>query len=179
MPGQLKDPVEGNILSIKFDINDADQCTIFLYDNTEDGSLLLKNTQLFKYKNSEGLLNILCDNNGMKNKEIMLSDGIDNFPAAKACHEFSTTYTTPGTWYLPTVGELAYLIARYYTINQTMCMINNTISGSANSLVTHYQYSTSTRAAEYNVYKMHNAFGSTYPAGDFSGEFFLLPMRQF
>jgi hypothetical protein len=44
MPGQLKDPIEGNILSIKLWAPGTNPGTVILYDYTEDGSLLLKNT---------------------------------------------------------------------------------------------------------------------------------------
>jgi hypothetical protein len=62
------------------------------------------------------------------NTNILINNGIDNYPAAKACIEYSTTYSPAGTWYLPAIGELCYLLSRWYTIQQTLYMINNTKS---------------------------------------------------
>jgi hypothetical protein len=76
MHNQLKDPVEGNKLSIKFcDFGDM-PVTLNVYGQTEDNYLLLKNTQVFKYKNSSGELNPICDINGRKNTDILIANGI-------------------------------------------------------------------------------------------------------
>jgi hypothetical protein len=76
MPNQLKDPVEDNLLSIKFSDYNNVPVTLNVYGQTEDNYLLLKNAQVFKFKNSSGELNPICDINGRKNTDILIANGI-------------------------------------------------------------------------------------------------------
>jgi hypothetical protein len=64
MEGQLKDPVEGNILQIKFYTRISGLVTLNLYGQTDDGSMLLKNYQMFQYANTDGTLNPVSDLDG-------------------------------------------------------------------------------------------------------------------
>ena len=48
-----------------------------------------------------------------------------NYPAAFACNLFSTMGTSQGDWYLPSMGELAYLFVREGTINQSLAALGN------------------------------------------------------
>lgn len=48
-----------------------------------------------------------------------------NYPAAFACNLFSTVGTSQGDWYLPALGELAYLFVREGTINQSLAALGN------------------------------------------------------
>ena len=43
-----------------------------------------------------------------------------NYPAAFACHLFSTVGTDQGDWYLPAIGELGYLYTRIKRINESL-----------------------------------------------------------
>ena len=43
-----------------------------------------------------------------------------NYPAAFACHLFSTRGTSQGDWYLPAIGELGYLYTRVKKINESL-----------------------------------------------------------
>jgi hypothetical protein len=82
-----------------------------LYKNDE---YLIKHEDCFKYFSEYN--NVLRDINGQQNTNILIANGIDNFPAAKACVEYSTTYSPAGTWYLPAAGELAYFMSKFTTI---------------------------------------------------------------
>ena len=44
----------------------------------------------------------------------------ENYPAAFACHLFSTVGTDQGDWYLPALGELGYLYTRIKRINESL-----------------------------------------------------------
>lgn len=48
-----------------------------------------------------------------------------NYPAAMACHMFHTTGTTQGSWYLPSMGELAYLYVRVKEINTSLTTLGS------------------------------------------------------
>jgi hypothetical protein len=66
MEGQLKDPVEDNILKIKICPNtNTYPVTLNLYGQTGDNYLLLKNSQVFQYANNESKSpNPICDLDG-------------------------------------------------------------------------------------------------------------------
>lgn len=49
----------------------------------------------------------------------------ENYPAAFACNLFSTVGTSQGDWYLPSIGELAYLFVRENVINQSLATLGN------------------------------------------------------
>lgn len=71
---------------------------------------------------------------------IINSDDSTNAPAAQCCWMYSTVGTKQGDWYLPTIGELAYAIARQKAINASITQINNVLGNTdaktlANSVV--------------------------------------------
>jgi hypothetical protein len=51
-----------------------------------------------------------------------------NYPAACCCRRFSTIGTNPGDWYLPAVGELAYLPVRLKEINLSLIALEKYVS---------------------------------------------------
>jgi hypothetical protein len=51
-----------------------------------------------------------------------------NYPPACCCRRFSTAGTNPGDWYLPAVGELAYLPVRLKEINLTLIALEKYVS---------------------------------------------------
>ena len=48
---------------------------------------------------------------------------MENYPAAFACHLFSTVGTGQGDWYLPAIGELGYLYTRIKRINESLAAL--------------------------------------------------------
>jgi hypothetical protein len=46
-----------------------------------------------------------------------------NYPAAFACHLFSTLGTEQNQWYLPAIGELGYLYSRVKKINESLAAL--------------------------------------------------------
>lgn len=47
-------------------------------------------------------------------------DNMTDYPAASCCDMFSTVGTEQGDWYLPSCGELGYIIVRFKEINETI-----------------------------------------------------------
>ena len=82
---------------------------------------------------------VLADMNGKSNTSVLVnlsaikdtytsgafSNDQANYPAAFACNLFSTTGTSQGDWYLPAMGELAYLFVRESAINQSLAALGN------------------------------------------------------
>lgn len=66
-------------------------------------------------------------NTDWKTYESIENEGHSNIlaPAAQCCYMYSTFGTNQGDWYLPTIGELVYLLSRRGAINNTMEKINN------------------------------------------------------
>jgi hypothetical protein len=127
MSGKLKDPInQSYTIDICFSYSD-EYVTPNLYYQNADNLLLLKNPYVFKYKNSSGELNPICDLDGKTNTDILMADNIYNYHAvATQCRNYCTAHTNPGDWYLPSAGELAYLLSRWYTINWTIHTLYNT-----------------------------------------------------
>lgn len=59
---------------------------------------------------------------------IINNSNAGNYPAACCCRRFSTIGTNPGDWYLPAVGELAYLPVRLKEINLTLMALEEYVS---------------------------------------------------
>ena len=66
--------------------------------------------------------NCLSDIDGEKNTAICLATNANNYPAAKACNDFAPGF---GKWYLPAVGELAYIVPRWGAIRDKLTALSN------------------------------------------------------
>lgn len=80
---------------------------------------------------------VLADMNGSRNTQVLVNlsaikntyssgafENIEaNYPAAFACHLFSTQGTSQGDWYLPALGELGYLYTRIKRINESLAAL--------------------------------------------------------
>ena len=61
--------------------------------------------------------NVFADMDGEANTAAWLAKSMTDYPAALACHNFAPGF---GKWYLPSVGELAYLVPRWGAINDKL-----------------------------------------------------------
>ena len=96
-----------------------------------------------RYFDTSNTSNVLADFDGKGNTEKILS--VDNsystdwqlylnvsnkgynqyvHPAAECCYRFHTDGTNQGDWYLPSAGELGYVIARKHSIDNVIRKIN-------------------------------------------------------
>ena len=69
-----------------------------------------------------------------------------DYPAASCCDMFHTVGTNQGDWYLPSMGELGYVMARFNAINNTI----NKLPSDVNKLVVASRYFWS--SSEYSSY---------------------------
>lgn len=107
------------------DATDVQKC-VSPYNN--DGS---KNSEYFTAGQA------LADMDGKTNTEVLVNasaikdtyssgafDNVQaNYPAAFACHLFSTIGTRQNQWYLPALGELGYLYTRIKKINESLAAL--------------------------------------------------------
>lgn len=76
--------------------------------------------------------------NGMENQQVIMDActqgaegvianeyGVGHYPAARACSRFHTEGTNSGDWYLPSIGEIAYLWARITKIAHAISVLGN------------------------------------------------------
>lgn len=88
-----------------------------------------------------------------------------NYPAASACDMYHTVGTSQGDWYLPSCGELGYIMSRWNEINSSIDLID-TIHGNAHRLIDENGYWTSTENAGKNQRYVHMSNGVGYSNKD-------------
>lgn len=116
------------------------------YDNRIMSPYALDGTPNWFYRATEysgGTLdNPLTDFDGKGNTDVMLAqrgekdyatwkptyDNADDFPAVSCCDMYHTVGTKQGDWYLPSVGEFGYAIARLGTILESTIKVGSEIS---------------------------------------------------
>ena len=140
----------------------------------EDGS---KEPRYFDESNTG---NVLADFDGKSNTEKILAvdnsisttwqtastisnEGSNQYvhPAAQCCWRFHTEGTKQGDWYLPSAGELGYVLARYGSINLSM----KTISTKYGEILGHpfvTNYYSSTQYSSSHAVVISFSYGSVY-----------------
>lgn len=83
--------------------------------------------------------NALSDFNGKSNTATLVALGAE-YKAATACSLYSTEGTNRGDWYLPAMGELAYIMSRFTVIQNSLTKLGN----KALALFDNYNYWSST-----------------------------------
>ena len=110
--------------------------------------------------------NALSDFNGLSNTEVLM--GLDSgYTAANAAYKYKDGASNT-QWYLPSAGELGFLVAKFKTINSTI----STLSGVA---VTSDYFWSSTEYSKGNAYYMSTYSGSV----DFDDKDSLCYVRPF
>ena len=128
----------------------------------EDGS---KEERYFDTSNTG---NVLADFDGKGNTEkildydnsnstdwqtaIKISNNLEqyNHPAAQCCWRYHTDGTKQGDWYLPSEGELGYVLARISSINLAINVINTKYSTRLGIFFSDYQVSRYWSSTEYS-----------------------------
>jgi hypothetical protein len=69
--------------------------------------------------------NALSDFNGFSNTQSLVDEGVQ-YHAAHACWNYKDSANSNLQWYLPAMGELGYLVARYKVINESIQAVGAT-----------------------------------------------------
>ena len=102
----------------------------------QDGS---KDIRYFEEPSSANVYSILADFNGRSNTDKILAQRgskdytswkpvyyyFEDYPAASCCDIFYTVGTNQCDWYLPSAGELGYVIARMQAIQNSLATLRN------------------------------------------------------
>ena len=144
--------------------------------HNEDGSRNPEYYSTTGYTNST--YNALSDFKGRSNTNVILAkrgakdydswtltNTAANYPAASACDMYSVPGTQRGDWYLPSAGELGYIMSRWSDINGSIDILNS-IYGNAYRLVDANGYWTSTENATKNQRYVHMSNGVGYSNKD-------------
>lgn len=95
-------------------------------------------------------LTINIGNENWKNNETIENiDSSINAPAAQCCWMYSTIGTKQGDWYLPTIGELIYALARQSAINKSITLINDEM-GNKNAILLSREIMHSSSCSDYS-----------------------------
>ena len=105
-----------------------------LYRMTTDGNALSDfdgsgNTELI-------VANATAQTNWRTDETITNSTATGYYPAACCCKRYATSGLPAGNWYLPSAGELGYVMARLKTINSVLSLINSKSSGTSTQVTT-------------------------------------------
>ena len=127
-----------------------------------------------RYFDSSNTGNVLADFDGKANTEKILA--VDNsnstdwrtattisnegrnqyvHPAAQCCWRYHTDGTKQGHWYLPSDGELGYVLARYGSINLSINTLNTQYSTTLGIQFTTYSYWSSTQSSSTYAVSMY------------------------
>lgn len=110
--------------------------------------------------------NVILAKRGAKDySSWVLTNSTADYPAASACDLYYTPGTSQGDWYLPSCGELGYIMSRWNEINDSIDAINS-IWGNAYRLVDANGYWTSTENATRNQRYVHMSNGVGYSNKD-------------
>lgn len=106
-----------------------------------------------------GYNNALSDFNGLSNTQVLVGLG-SNYTAANAAYNYNDGVSNT-QWYLPSAGELGFMVARFKTINNTISQLSGVAVPSVN-------FWSSTEFNSGNVYSMvpFNGFVSNYYKGN-------------
>lgn len=78
--------------------------------------------------------NVLSDFNGLSNTQLLVNEG-QEYHAAHACWNYKDSANSNLQWYLPSAGELGFLMPRFKIINNTLAAVNGTNINSSKNLL--------------------------------------------
>lgn len=124
-----------------------------------DGSRNLQYSQITNPSSEENCLayfngkentNIIIKRRGIKDYNTWIpEDNMVDYPAASYCDMYYTVGTKQGDWYLPTIAELGYVIARLKEIESAISKITSVYGNTyADSFSRNYTYWSSTKGWE-------------------------------
>lgn len=106
-------------------------------------------------KGISGYNNALSDFNGLSNTQVLVGLGSD-YVAANAAYNYSDGASNI-QWYLPSAGELGFLVARFKTINSTISQLGGVAVPSRN-------FWSSTEYSSSSAYSVSANNGYVYPS---------------
>ena len=98
--------------------------------------------------------NVLTDFDGKTNTSTIINKLGSTAAAANTCNKYATDHILAGEWYLPAVGELAYLMARWNTIKAALAAVNGV------ALLESYSYWSSSEGSSDGAWRLNTNGGN-------------------
>lgn len=118
-----------------------------------------------KNSNGDSITNALSDIDGYTNTQILIEDA--GVVAAKRCGVFAPNNYGQGKWYLPAIGELAFIMPRWNEIQAALGSVDGGVQ-----LDSAYKYSSSTEYDRANAWCLSTGNGSVDSSGkDYGGKY--------
>lgn len=118
-----------------------------------------------KKSNGDSITNALSDIDGYTNTQILIEDA--DVVAAKRCGVFAPNNYGQGKWYLPAIGELAFIMPRWNEIQAALGSVDGGVQ-----LNNGYNYSSSTEYDRANAWRLYTGNGSVDSSGkDYGGNY--------
>lgn len=118
-----------------------------------------------KKSNGDSITNALSDIDGYTNTQILIKDA--DVVAAKRCGVFAPNNYGQGKWYLPAIGELAFIMPRWNEIQAALGSVDGGVQ-----LNSAYNYSSSTEYDRVNAWRLYTGNGSVDSSGkDYGGNY--------
>ena len=114
------------------------------------------------FRNTSIVTNNACaDFNGASNTSVLVGLGTE-YSAANACHLYSASGISAGNWYLPSCGELAYIMPRFMQIQNALDTVGGVHLGTNNDYWSSSEYSSNyacyVSAIDGTVYKANKSY---------------------
>lgn len=106
-----------------------------------------------KKSNGDSITNALSDIDGYTNTQILIEDA--DVVAAKRCGVFAPNNYGQGKWYLPAIGELAFIMPRWNEIQAALGSVDGRVH-----LLSDYTYLSSTEYDRANAWGLDTNYGS-------------------
>jgi len=87
---------------------------------------------------------------------------LNHYPAAMCCYRYSTADTEQGDWYLPSAGELVFLMARWKVIQNALKAVQKVNSTVAVPLYEYDGYWSSSEYSQYSAYILNSGNGNLF-----------------
>lgn len=124
---------------------------------------------VYNTPNLEHGKNALSDMNGLYNTEVMVNSGSD-YIIPKACYNYNDGVSNL-QWYLPSLGELGFLMVRLKTINDTIELLNGVKYNHLSTYSPQIRLCSSTEQGDDYGGNGYSMFGLFITNGEISGSF--------
>ncbi len=112
--------------------------------------------------NTKAILKMVDGDNWLTASRLKNNAIVGNYPAAMACNRYSTNGTSVddiGMWYLPAIGELAFLMVNFAKIQASLRYLQSLNKSLAVPLGENYSYWSSSEYSQDNAYYLGSGSG--------------------
>ena len=121
-----------------------------------------RNPSYYQTSNPSSTSNAFSDFDGKGNTTKIVKERNNPFYAAECCNAYYTEGTKKTQWYLPSIGELGYLMVKLRTINSSIVKIMNIYNYGLTLKTNSAGYWSSTEYDSENAFYIHTTNNNVY-----------------